>query len=83
VANQRKREEPEVVGFVGIGLDNDDGHSRTTQSEHFYLIGGSEETHERMQDTALRFEEALRRAGKPLRHTSLEEVLDMLRESRE
>lgn len=72
---------PEVVGFVGVGLDNQDGHERVTRSEHFLLLGGSSETHERMQDTAMRFGEKLDRQGKLLRETSLEEALDLLRDA--
>ncbi len=55
-----KHEEPQVVGFLGVGLDNKDGHVRTTQGNGFYLIGGSEETHERLQDSALQFTRKLK-----------------------
>jgi hypothetical protein len=78
---RRKENEVEVVGFLGVGLDNDDGHRRLTQSESFLLIGGSEQTHERMQDTAARFEAELQKRGKTLRETSPEEALDLLREA--
>jgi hypothetical protein len=70
-----------IVGFLGVGLDHKDGHRRITRSENFLLVGGSEETHEHMQDTAIRFEAALERSGKPLGDTPVEEVLDLLRES--
>jgi len=72
---------PEVVGFLGVGLDGGDGHKRITQSDHFVLLGGSAETHERMQDTVVRFEEALKDTGKPLKETPPEQVLDLLREA--
>ena len=55
-----------VLGLLGVGLDNDDGHRRITRSESFLLVGGSAETHERMQETAIRFEEGLERRGKTL-----------------
>ena len=71
----------QVVGLLGVGLDNGDGHTRLTRGENFLLVGGSAETHERMQDTALRFDEALRRRGKALQETSAEEAIDLLRES--
>ena len=35
-----------VLGFLGVGLDGD-GHRRITECDHFLLVGGSEETHER------------------------------------
>lgn len=72
----------QVVGFVGVGLDGD-GEQRVTRSEHFFLLGGSQETHERMQDTAIRFSEELNRRGKPLHETPVEEVIDILHESQD
>lgn len=72
-----------LVGFLGVGLDNQDGEHRITRSEHFFLIGGSESTHERMQDTAIRFSESLRRKGKQLHETTVEEVVDLLHDAQE
>jgi hypothetical protein len=71
----------QVVGFLGVGLDGD-GHRRITECDHFLLIGGSEETHERMQETAIRFEEALERRGKRLDEVSPEEAIDLIRDAR-
>ena len=34
--------------MLGVGLDNRDGHKRVTRGDNFCLIGGSEETHDRM-----------------------------------
>jgi hypothetical protein len=72
----------EVVGFVGVGLDGD-GEQRITRSEHFFLLGGTQETHERMQDTAIRFSEKLGNRGTPLHETPVEVVIDILREAQE
>jgi hypothetical protein len=83
VAKKKKKDEPEVVGFLGLGLDNDDGHERTTRAEHFLLLGGSAETHERMQDTVIRFDEQLKDTGKPLSEVETEKILDMLRKAME
>jgi hypothetical protein len=69
------------VGFLGVGLDNQDGHQRLTRTDNFLLVGGSAETHERMQDTAVRFGEALQKRGKTLPETSPEEAIDLLREA--
>jgi hypothetical protein len=71
------------VGLLGVGLDNQDGHQRLTRGENFLLVGGSAQTHERMQDMAIRFDQALRRRGKTLQETSAEEAIDLLRESLE
>jgi hypothetical protein len=83
LASKRKRQQPEVVGFLGVGLDNKDEHTRMTRSEHFVLLGGSAETHERMQDTAIRFNEALDRTGKPLRETTVEQIIELFRDAHE
>jgi hypothetical protein len=83
VSSREDGERREIVGFLGVGLDNKDGHQRLTRGEHFLLVGGSSETHERMQDTAIRFGEGLRKRGKTLQETSAEEALDLLRESLE
>ena len=39
--------------MLGLGLDNKDGHTRVTKGENFCLLGGSEETHDRMTETAM------------------------------
>ena len=73
---------PAVQGILGLCLDQkpDDGEKRITQSENFLLVGGSDETHERMTDTAMRFDERLRDKGKRLQDASPEEVRDLLRD---
>jgi hypothetical protein len=82
VATKKKKKDDDVVvlGFLGVGLDGTDGHKRITQSDHFVLVGGSEETHEKMQETVIRFDENLRRRGKrSLRETTPKEAIDLLR----
>jgi len=81
VRQKRKPTQKQIVGLVGLGLDNQDEHKRLTQSEHFVLVGGSAETHERMQDTAIRFEEDLKNRGKRLQDASVEEVYELLRKA--
>ena len=75
-----RRGAAQVVGFLGVGLDGD-GHRRVTECEHFLLVGGSQETHERMQETAVKFGEALQRTGKRLQDVSPAEALDLLRDA--
>jgi hypothetical protein len=77
------QDRPRVLGLLGVGLDNDDGHRRITRTEAFLLVGGSAETHERMQETAVRFEEALERRGKSLAEAGVGEVIDLLHAARE
>jgi len=78
-----REETGQVLGFLGVGLDSKDEHQRLTRADNFVLVGGSAETHERMQDTAIRFNEALKKKGKTLQETSAEEASDLLRDSME
>jgi hypothetical protein len=77
----KKKKEPKVGGILGLGLDAADGHRRVTQTDEMVLVGGSESTHERMQETAIRFGEELERRGKALPETSVREAMDLLREA--
>ena len=67
--------------LLGIGLDNKDGHSRMTKGENFYLAGGSEETHERMVETAVKVNEKLKAKGKRLEDVSKDEFIDIISEA--
>ena len=79
----RKKGEPTVQGVLGVGLDGEDGQTRVTRTEEMVLFGGSRETHERMQQTAVRFSEALEKRGKKLPEVSAREAIDLLREAHE
>ena len=67
--------------LLGLGLDNKDGHKRLTKGDNFVMVGGSEETHERMTETAIKFNEKLAKRGKTLQDLSPEEVRDMMHEA--
>jgi hypothetical protein len=69
---------PRLAGVVGVGLDATDGHKRVTRTEEMVLIGGSAETHERMQETAIKFSEGLKAKGKSLPEVSVEEATNLL-----
>ncbi len=69
--------------LLGLGLDNRDEHRRITRGDNFYLVGGSEETHERMTETAVKFNEKLARRGKRLQELSRDEFNDLMREAGE
>ena len=64
---RRPEEEKTIVGLLGVGLDNTDGHSRVTTGDDFTLVGGSQETHERMQGLVIRMHEKLKSKGKRLK----------------
>ena len=55
--------------MLGVGLDNTDGDNRLTRGKNFTLVGGSEETHAVMQETAIKVNE------KPL--DAIKRVLDI------
>lgn len=76
-----RKTEPKVNGILGLGLDAEDGHKRITQTEEMLLVGGSEQTHERMQETAIRFGEELEKRGKALPEVSVREAIDLIREA--
>lgn len=57
--------------LLGLGLDAKDGHVRVTKGKNFKLFGGSHETHEIMQEKAIKFNEHLDK-----RHKTLDEVSD-------
>jgi hypothetical protein len=80
---KHKKKDEQVVGLLGVGLNNTDGHKRVTQNGPFLLVGGSEETHERLQNISIRFNEALEKRGKALSETPVEEVIEILYESGE
>ncbi len=66
------------AAMLGVGLDADDGEMRLTRGKNFTLVGGSEETHAVMQETAVKVNEELHRKGKTLDETSPEEFRDVL-----
>lgn len=68
--------------LVGIGLDNKDGHKRITQADRFSIVGGSEETHERMTETVVKTFETLDRKGKTLDSVEKKELADIIDKSR-
>ena len=75
---ENKKQQKELVGFLGVGLDNKDGHKRLTRTKSFVLIGGSEETHEKMQEVSIRFNESLAQRGRELGEASVDEVAELM-----
>ena len=62
--------------MLGVGLDSD-GHKRITKGENFALVGGTEETHEKMTETAVKINEKITSRGKRLDEVSHEEFDDI------
>jgi hypothetical protein len=80
---KQPKKKARVTGILGVGLDAADGQKRVTRTEEMVLVGGSHETHERMQETAIKFSEGLARRGKSLPEASVREVVDLLRAAHE
>jgi hypothetical protein len=77
----RQPSTPPQAGLIGVGLDNDDGHKRITTGDQFALIGGSQETHERMTETAVKTFEELKRRDKRLESIDPRELAEIVQKS--
>jgi hypothetical protein len=64
--------------LLGVGLDCDDGHKRITKAEEFSIVGGSEQTHDRMTETVCKTFEELEQKNKKLDHVEPQELADIL-----
>ena len=64
--------------LLGIGLDNTDGHKRLTRAEKFSIVGGSDETHEKMTETLIKTFEDLKARGKDLEDTETSELAELI-----
>jgi len=67
-----------AAGILGIGLDNEDGHKRITTAEQFAIVGGTEETHERMTETLVKTLEELKHRGKHLAQVGRAELAEII-----
>ena len=63
--------------LLGLGFDCKDGHVRITKGKNFRLYGGSKETHEIMQEKAIKFNEHLTKKHKTLENISKKEFYDI------
>lgn len=67
--------------LLGLGLDNDDGHKRITESERFSIVGGNEETHQTLTEAAIKTFETLDKKGKTLDTVEKKELDDIIQNS--
>ena len=65
------------AALLGMAFDNDDGHTRLTRGKNFTLVGGSQDSHAMMQETAVKINERLDRDGKRLEDVSVRELRDI------
>jgi hypothetical protein len=74
----RPKSTPQTAALVGLAFDAADGQKRITRGRNFVLAGGSQETHGMMQETAIKINERLDRAGKQLADVSVRELRDIV-----
>ena len=74
------KEDRKSAALLGLAFDNADGHTRLTRGKNFLLVGGSQETHAVMQETAVKINEHLDRRGKRLEDVSVGELRDICHE---
>ena len=77
----RKKRQPTIRGILGVGLDNEDGHKRITTGDKFILVGGSQDTHERMTETMVKTFEELKRRDKQLETVDPRELGEIIHKS--
>ena len=68
------------TSILGIGLDNDDEHVRITRGDNFHLVGGSNDTHNNMQEKCIKFNEKLSERGKTMEQLEQTEFIDIAEE---
>lgn len=78
---KKKKGKPIIQGILGVGLDNEDGHKRITTGEKFAILGGSEETHERLTETVVKTFEELKQRGKALEQVEPTELAEIVQKS--
>jgi hypothetical protein len=79
----KAEEPPKSAALLGLAFDNDDGHTRLTRGPNFVLLGGSQDTHAVMQETAVKINEQLDQRGKCLEEVSVQELREICRDVRE
>ena len=72
-----------IKGLLGVGLDGRDGHTRISRGANFFLVGGSKQTHERMQHFALKFNERVDERGKKMEDINRHELQEIVEEIHE
>jgi hypothetical protein len=68
------------AALLGLAFDCSDGQTRLTRGQNFFLLGGSQESHAVMQETAIKINEHLDKRGKRLEDASVNELRDICRE---
>ena len=78
---QSKPNKKKDAALLGVGFDNQDEETRLTKGDNYLLVGGSKQTHEIMQETAVRVNEQLEKKGKRLEDLEPNEFRDVMAEA--
>ena len=81
--SQPAKQQNKSAALLGLAFDAEDEQKRLTRGPNFVLAGGSQETHTRMQETALKVNEQLEKRGKRLEDVELGELHDIVRRAAE
>ena len=82
-SNDDPKRPKQSASLLGVGLDAKDGQVRLTRGKNYQLVGGSEQTHAVMQETAIKINEHVDRAGKRLEDVSHKQLSDICNEVHE
>jgi hypothetical protein len=78
IVNSRRKANTKQAALLGVAFDADDEQTRVTRGDNFVLWGGSPETHQQMQETAIKMNQELDKRGKQLGEVSVAELRDIL-----
>jgi hypothetical protein len=71
---------PQSAALLGMAFDNDDGQTRLTRGKNFLLVGGCQETHAVMQETAVKINEQLDKRSVRLEDVPVGELRNICRD---
>ena len=72
-------QDPKVMAHLfGLGLDCTDGHKRITQADKFSILGGSQNTRDKMTETLFKTFEDLSLKGKSIENATMDEISDLI-----
>ena len=84
MTGMRAEERPlNIAGLVGLGFDAAPDEKRVTRGPNFLLMGGSRETHGRMVETVLAFNELVDKRGKRIEDVSARDLGEIAEELRD
>ena len=84
MTGMRADERPlKIAGLLGLGFDARPDEKRVTRGKNFLLMGGSRETHGRMVDAALAFNDLVDKRGKRIEEVNARELNEIAEELRE